>query len=229
MDGSKGGSFWAGMQRRHALATGDKRPSRGSKGHTPLVRICKGGQPLHERFTAQLAGSKGGGYKPPCAETSARCITAPFLRSPIGSLRNGLWRSLALAVFDWDRNAVTLRIFRPTHAITGLDIPCYLWQNEGQKNFGEKPMNVSLTPELESLVQSKVQSGRYQSASEVIREGLRLLEHQDHLREMQLAEVRRKIQTGIDQLDRGEGIDGEEVLAALKKKSETFRAAKKGE
>jgi len=39
-------------------------------------------------------------------------------------------------------------------------------------------MNVSLTPELEKLVESKVQSGRYQSASEVIREGLRLLDHQ---------------------------------------------------
>jgi antitoxin ParD1/3/4 len=90
-------------------------------------------------------------------------------------------------------------------------------------------MNVSLTPELESLVQSKVQSGRYQSASEVIREGLRLLEDQDRLREMQLAEVCRKIQVGIDQLDRGEGIDGEEVLASLRKKSAAYRAAKKGE
>jgi hypothetical protein len=37
-------------------------------------------------------------------------------------------------------------------------------------------MNVSLTPELEKLVTRKVQSGLYQSASEVVREGLRLLE-----------------------------------------------------
>jgi antitoxin ParD1/3/4 len=90
-------------------------------------------------------------------------------------------------------------------------------------------MNVSLTPELESLVQSKVQSGRYQSASEVIREGLRLLQDQDHLREAQLAEVRRKIQTGLDQLDRGEGIPGDEALAAMKKKSAAFRTARSGE
>jgi antitoxin ParD1/3/4 len=90
-------------------------------------------------------------------------------------------------------------------------------------------MNVSLTPELELLVQNKVQSGRYQSASEVIREGLRLLADQDRLREAQLAEVRRKIQTGIDQLDRGEGIRGEEVLAGLKKKSAAFRKAQSGE
>ncbi len=90
-------------------------------------------------------------------------------------------------------------------------------------------MNVSLTPELESLVQSKVQSGRYQSASEVIREGLRLLDDQDRLREMQLGEVRRKIQVGVDQLDRGEGIAGDDVLAAMKKKSAVLRTAKSGE
>jgi antitoxin ParD1/3/4 len=35
-------------------------------------------------------------------------------------------------------------------------------------------MNISLTPELERLVNEKVKSGRYASASEVIREGLRL-------------------------------------------------------
>ncbi|MGA3170085.1 MAG: type II toxin-antitoxin system ParD family antitoxin [Chthoniobacteraceae bacterium] len=90
-------------------------------------------------------------------------------------------------------------------------------------------MNVSLTPELEELVQSKVQSGRYQSASEVIREGLRLLDDQDRLRAAQLDEVRRKIQIGIDQLDGGEGIDGGTVLAELKQKSEALRNARKGE
>jgi len=88
-------------------------------------------------------------------------------------------------------------------------------------------MNVSLTPELEKLVESKVQSGRYQSASEVVREGLRLLDDQDRLREMRLEEVRRKVQAGIDELDRGEGIDGETVLAELKQKSETLRKTSK--
>ena len=84
-------------------------------------------------------------------------------------------------------------------------------------------MNVSLTPELEKLVASKVQSGRYQSASEVIREALRLLDDQDQLRAVQLEEVRRKIQTGLDQLDRGEGIPGDQILAELKEKSAAFR------
>jgi antitoxin ParD1/3/4 len=90
-------------------------------------------------------------------------------------------------------------------------------------------MNVSLTPELEKFVASKVQSGRYQSASEVIREGLRLLDDQDRLRAAQLEEVRGKIQTGLDQLDRGEGISGDKVLAELKQKRAAVRTARKGE
>ena len=59
-------------------------------------------------------------------------------------------------------------------------------------------MNVSLTIELEKWVQSKVESGMYTSASEVIREGLRLLKDQDALKAVRLAELRREIQQGID-------------------------------
>ena len=88
-------------------------------------------------------------------------------------------------------------------------------------------MHVTLTPELEKLVTSKVRSGRYQSASEVIREGLRLLDDQDRLRELHMTEVRRKIQVGIDQLDRGEGIPGDQVEAKLKRMSAEFRAGRK--
>jgi antitoxin ParD1/3/4 len=67
-------------------------------------------------------------------------------------------------------------------------------------------MNVSLTPELEAMVNEKVQSGLYNSASEVVREALRLLKEQDDLRRMRLEELRRDIQKGIDSLERGEGI-----------------------
>jgi antitoxin ParD1/3/4 len=78
-------------------------------------------------------------------------------------------------------------------------------------------MNISLTPELERLVDDRVKSGRYASASEVIREGLRLLEEQDQLKQQRLAEVRRKIDRGIEQLDRGEGIPGPEARARLRR------------
>ncbi len=66
-------------------------------------------------------------------------------------------------------------------------------------------MNVSLTPELEEMVSQKVKSGLYNSASEVVREGLRLIREQDQLREIKLEELRREIQLGIDSLERGEG------------------------
>lgn len=65
-------------------------------------------------------------------------------------------------------------------------------------------MNVSLTTELEQYVQSKVDSGLYQSASEVIREGLRLLKDKDSLQELKLNALRQDLQQGIDQADRGE-------------------------
>ncbi len=65
-------------------------------------------------------------------------------------------------------------------------------------------MNVSLTPELEKLVQEKVKSGRYLSASEVVREALRLLQEQDQLRELRLEELRKFVAVGVEQADRGE-------------------------
>lgn len=61
-------------------------------------------------------------------------------------------------------------------------------------------MNVSLTRELELLVNSKVKTGMYQTASEVIREGLRLLKERDEAR----ASLKADIQVGLDQLARGE-------------------------
>jgi antitoxin ParD1/3/4 len=66
-------------------------------------------------------------------------------------------------------------------------------------------MNVSLTKELEKLVNDKVQSGFYHTASEVIREGLRLLEERDRLYQLRLKELRADVKKGVDQLDRGEG------------------------
>lgn len=59
-------------------------------------------------------------------------------------------------------------------------------------------MNISLTPHLEDLVRAKVESGLYNSASEVMREALRLLQERDQLRELRLEELRSEIQKGID-------------------------------
>ena len=65
-------------------------------------------------------------------------------------------------------------------------------------------MNVSLTPELEQYVNQKVESGMYHSASEVIREGLRMLKERDEIHRRKLEDLRREIQIGIDQADRGQ-------------------------
>ena len=58
-------------------------------------------------------------------------------------------------------------------------------------------MNVNLTPQLEELVRSKVASGLYTSASEVVREALRLMEEQDRLREAKLAQLRNDVRQGL--------------------------------
>ena len=77
-------------------------------------------------------------------------------------------------------------------------------------------MNVSLTRELEEYISRKIDSGLYKSASEVIREALRLLREKDQVDRGTLAELHREIQTGLDQLDRGEGIPGAQVLAEIR-------------
>lgn len=77
-------------------------------------------------------------------------------------------------------------------------------------------MNVSLTPELERWVAEKVESGRYTSASEVIREALRLLEEQELLKQQHLAEIRTKIDLGLRQLDEGKTIKAEEAKSRLR-------------
>ena len=79
-------------------------------------------------------------------------------------------------------------------------------------------MNISLTPELEQLVNDKLQSGMYQTASEVIREGLRLLKERDQ----QLEALRRDIRAGFEAVDRGEYTDYDE--ATLPELSERVKA-----
>lgn len=64
-------------------------------------------------------------------------------------------------------------------------------------------MNVSLTPELETLVNEKVKSGDYNSASEVVREALRLLKEQDQLKQLRLEELRKEIQKGVSDMRAG--------------------------
>src|SRR4051812_17663016 len=74
--------------------------------------------------------------------------------------------------------------------------------------------NISLTSHLDKYIDAKVRSGRYQSASEVVREGLRLLQERDAAR----AQIRQAIEEGWLQSERGEGRDGEQFMNVLRQK-----------
>lgn len=73
--------------------------------------------------------------------------------------------------------------------------------------------NIALTPRLEQFIEERVRSGRYESASEVVREGLRLMED----REAALSQTRNHIELGWQQAARGEGRDGLTVVKEARK------------
>jgi antitoxin ParD1/3/4 len=77
-------------------------------------------------------------------------------------------------------------------------------------------VNVSITPELDAFLQSRVKSGRYQTTSEVAREALRLLERHEQERDEAFQQLKAKLQRGAAQADRGELIDGDEVFDELR-------------
>lgn len=89
-------------------------------------------------------------------------------------------------------------------AMTKIDKDCYPFYNFSV--WSDQDMNVSLTPELEAFVHRKVKSGLYNSASEVIRESLRLLEQKDSARKSRDEEIRREVLRGVEQLRNGEFI-----------------------
>ena len=88
-------------------------------------------------------------------------------------------------------------------------------------------MNVSLGQKWEQFVEGKVSSGDYQTASEVLRDGLRLLEKESLLKQIAMgstAELEARLLKAAASLDAGRGTDGEEVFARLRQRSKTRRA-----
>ena len=89
-------------------------------------------------------------------------------------------------------------------------------------------MKITLKPEQEKFIEAQVTSGRYPSAEEVIAAALALLANSSESKESNtyqewVEETRPKVATGIAQLDRGEGIDGETVVARLQEKFRKIR------
>ncbi|RIK82814.1 MAG: type II toxin-antitoxin system ParD family antitoxin [Planctomycetota bacterium] len=77
--------------------------------------------------------------------------------------------------------------------------------------------NVNLTDHFDAFINAEVASGQYANASEVVRAGLRLLEHQKQEDERKLSKLRELAEVGFAQLDRGEGVslNGREEIAAF--------------
>jgi antitoxin ParD1/3/4 len=85
-------------------------------------------------------------------------------------------------------------------------------------------LNVSLTRQLEELIKTKVSSGMYTSASEVVREALRLLDERDRIAQTRLDFLREEIRKGMDS---GPGIPADEVFDKLEKKYTKMAESKK--
>ena len=81
-------------------------------------------------------------------------------------------------------------------------------------------MNLRLTGELEQLINRHVDSGRYHSASEVVRDALRLLADRDELLELQKKDLQRRIAEGLDSIERGAGLDGHAFFAQLEREEQ---------
>ena len=92
---------------------------------------------------------------------------------------------------------------------------------------GVSIMNVSLTQELENFVEKEVASGLYQTASEVVRAGLRRLKEEREERLMRLPvsleELETQLLQSVKSLDAGKGVSGEEVVRRLRKRIKEAR------
>ena len=86
-------------------------------------------------------------------------------------------------------------------------------------------MNVSLTQALAEFVEKEVASGNYSTASEVVRDGLRMLREERAVYEEKLIILRREIQKGIDDVEAGRFSDRsiEEILAEVQAEEEPER------
>ncbi|CAN1212117.1 CopG family transcriptional regulator [Tumidithrix helvetica PCC 7403] len=82
-------------------------------------------------------------------------------------------------------------------------------------------MSIALKIEQEQFIQKKLKTGKYSSTDEVLFEAFRLLEERDKHYEQWLQATRQKVADGLEQLDRGEGLDSDTVMARLKERVRT--------
>lgn len=84
--------------------------------------------------------------------------------------------------------------------------------------MADTQITVTLPPELEAFIQESVASGRFATAGEAVREGLRLLEEREQERDAVLTELRQEIEIGVEQAKAGQLIDGRAFFEQLRQK-----------
>jgi antitoxin ParD1/3/4 len=87
-------------------------------------------------------------------------------------------------------------------------------------------MNVNLGPTFDEFVAEMLDTGLYQSQSEILREGLRLLKEREDLKKVRLAELRNQIALGVEQADRRNFMDGPRAFAKIREKGARRRRGK---
>jgi antitoxin ParD1/3/4 len=88
-------------------------------------------------------------------------------------------------------------------------------------------MNVNLGAVFDDFIADLLKTGLYQSQSEIVREGLRLLKEREDLKSLRLADLRREIAFGSEQADRGEFVDGERAFAEIRQRSAEQKHSKR--
>jgi antitoxin ParD1/3/4 len=88
-------------------------------------------------------------------------------------------------------------------------------------------MNVNLGPVFDEFVSEMLNSGLYQSQSEILREGLRLLKEREEEKRLRFAELRKQIALGAKQADRGELVNGDQVFAQIRRRSSQRKRTRK--
>lgn len=76
-------------------------------------------------------------------------------------------------------------------------------------------MNITLNSRLENLIQQQITTGKYNNINDVIEDALNLLEKRNHYNQW-VKEIGTKIDIAAQQLDRGEGIDGDLAITQLR-------------
>jgi antitoxin ParD1/3/4 len=86
-------------------------------------------------------------------------------------------------------------------------------------------MNLTLKPELESFIQQEILAGKYASPDEAIEAALNLLQSKNSVERL-ATELREKIDIAVTQLDRGEGLNGDDVINSLRAKLQAAKEAR---